>query len=816
MHYETGILVLVFVVLALVVGALFRYSSINKLIPYSVALLIAGLGLGLIQRSGFLIDVIPILDSSILAVSSIDPHLILWLFLPPLIFESAFALEVHLFRRIFSQIALLAVPGLIVATTLTAILVKYVFPWDWSWPLCFMFGALICATDPVAVVALLKELSSRKRLETLIEGESLFNDGTAIVFFTLFLSMVVSSGDTSLNPLYISFEFFRVVFLGLLIGVVLGGIAIFWVGRIFNDPMIEVTLSIVVAYLTFMVAESFHSSGVVAVVVVALLFASIGRTKVSPEVSGFLHHFWELMSHIANTIIFLLVGTLIAGRVQFNDTDSWIALGILYVSLQVIRAFSVILFIPLLKRIGIGINFEKITVLVWGGLRGAVSLALALTVAQNELIPKEIGDQVLFLSAGIVVLSILINGSTMSWVLKKLKLDRLPHAKQATVDKAGDEVNKALHDTLPDMMKDDFLKGADWENVKLASGLQAISESIDPECIDEEELTIAFRRRLLETERKHYWTQFEQGTLGVGATKKLVDSVERALDGSPIITPRQDLKEFWNTPPILNVLKNIRGMKRLALKLSFTRLSLGYDVARGFIQAQEELQSHINDLAPNDQEAALVHCMVKKNKKSTDEYIITLRETFPEIIQDLETYSASRLLLYRERAVISQQFKQAVLDRPEAERMIMNVEKRMQNLNRTPTFTHPLAADKIVSSLDWMQELSEDTQQKLNTIMQHSIYNADEEIAKSGKVFCALGVITRGSVEIVREHNGKKATYILTAGEMIGALSLLSGYSADHIKAISLVDIIWMPGAKLKPLLASEAELSLVIGKLMM
>ena len=553
-----------------------------------------------------------------------------------------------------------------------------------------------------------------------------------------------------------------------------------------------------------------------AVVVLALMFASVGRTKVSPEVSGFLHHFWEMMAHIANTIIFLLVGTLIAGRVQLNDLDSWIALGILYVSLQGIRAFSVALFMPLLKRIGIGINFEKATVLVWGGLRGAVSLALALTVAQNELIPKAIGDQVLFLCAGIVVLTILINGSTMGWLLKKLGLDRLPDAKQATVDKASDEVNKVLSGALPVMMDDDFLKGADWEQVKLASGLQSMSELSGPEHISEEELATAFRRRLLETERKHYWTQFEQGTLGVGATKKLVDSVEHALDGTPTIAPRNDLKEFWDTPPLLNALKNIRGMKHWALKLSFTRLSLSYDVARGFIQAQEELQSHVDDLAPNTREADLVHAMVAKNNKATHEYITTLRESFPEIIRDLETYSATRLLLYRERAVIAQQLKQAVLDKPEAERMIMDVEKRMGAMNRVPKFMQTLQGDQVVAQLEWMQSLPESTQNKLNTIMQHSIYSAGEDISKSGKAFCSLGVITRGTVEMVREHEGKRVISILGVGEMLGALSLLSGYSADNLKAVSLADVIWLPGDKLKPLLASEPELSLVIGKLML
>ncbi len=816
MHFETGILVLVFVVLSLVIGAFTRDVLKNTPIPYSVALLVIGLAFGLVQRSGFFAEHSQLLDHTVLMVADINPHLILFLFLPILIFESAFALEVHLFRRIFSQIALLAVPGLMVATVLTAVLVKYVFPWDWSWPLCFMFGALISATDPVAVVALLKELSSRKRLETLIEGESLFNDGTAIVFFMLFLGMVVAPGETDLSPLMISWDFLRVVFTGLFIGVLFGGVAIAWIGRVFNDPMIEITLTIAGSFLAFMVAESIHASGVVAVVVIALMFASIGRTKVSPEVAGFLHHFWEMMAHIANTIIFLLVGTLIAGRVQLDNIDMWVALGILYVSLQIIRATSVVVFMPLLKRIGIGINRQKATVLVWGGLRGAVSLALALTVAQNELIPKEVGDQVLFLCAGIVVLTMLVNGGSMGWVLKKMGLDHLPDAKQATVDKAGGEVSKTLSGILPGMMEDDFLKGADWERVKQASGIQAVSELVEVEQVGEEDLAVAYRRRLLETERKHYWTQFEQGTIGAGATKKLVDSVEHALDGTPTIAPRSDLAQLWDTPPLLNALKNIKGMKNLALKLSFSRLSLSYDVARGFIQAQDELESHVDDLAPNPKEAQQVHDLVAQNKSATLKYIESLRETFPEVIRGLETYSATRLLLYRERAVISQQLKQAVLDKPEAERMIMDVEMRMEALNKVPSLEGSLSGDQLVKQLSWMQGLPMATQERLNTIMQHSIYNVDEDIAKTGKAFCALGIITRGTVEIVREQDGKLIKNILGAGETLGAISLLSGFSADNIKAISLVDIQWLPGEKIKPILASDPELSQAIGKMML
>ncbi|WP_267250858.1 cation:proton antiporter [Pseudoalteromonas sp. PPB1] len=293
MQFESGILVLVFLILALFIGALTRHVLKNTQIPYTVALLVIGICIGLAQRGDVFSGDTQMVGDTLALVADIDPHLFLFLFLPTLIFESAFAMEVHLFRRMFTQIAILAVPGLMLAIWLTAELLHMSVPehWQWSWAMCLMFGALISATDPVAVVALLKEVSSRKRLETLIEGESLLNDGTAIVFFSLFYVWVLASsggeGAMMASPLQAVGQFAGVVLVGLAIGLVLGGLCIIWIDRVFNDPMIEITLTIAAAYSAFFISESFHVSGVVAVVTLALVLASVGRTRISPEVAGF-------------------------------------------------------------------------------------------------------------------------------------------------------------------------------------------------------------------------------------------------------------------------------------------------------------------------------------------------------------------------------------------------------------------------------------------------------------------------------------------------------------------------------------------------
>ena len=810
MEYGVGLLILVFVIGSLIMGALTMMMTKGTKIPYTVALLLIGLAFGAVDRTDFFKQNIIIISDTIHLLSDIDPHLILFVFLPTLIFESAFSLEVHLFKRMFSQIATLAVPGLIVCTIATAVLTKLLFPWNWSWELALMFGALISATDPVAVVALLKEVSSRKRLETLIEGESLLNDGTAIVLFTLFYSMVLATTNQQFNFFGVVGEFTIVVMLGLAIGVILGYMAIMLISKVFNNPLVEISLSIGVAYLVFFIAEhSFHVSGVVALVALALMFSSVGRTKISPEVEGFLHHFWEMMAHIANTLIFLLVGVLITTRVKLDSTEYWIALIVLYIGILIIRGGVVTLFMPLLKRIGIGITKEKAIILVWGGLRGAVSLALALTVAHNENIPREIGDQILFLTAGIVVLTILINGLSMENMLAWLKLDRLPPAKEATVNKAKASVYADMQNYLPIVKNSEFLQNVDWDKISTISRYGHIYEQLQKEekkDISDEELSIAFRRRLLETERKFYWTQFEKGTLRASATNKLSEAVEEALDEYPTITPRPSLEKLWHTPKILHTLKNITYLRPIAVKLSFERLILGYEVAKGFINAQDEVLSHIEALGPSEEEKKAVKEDVLLNKRITFKYMSDINNAFPEIVCAMQTRMANRLLLNRERLVIQNLLENGILDKPEAKKMISDVENKMFELLKMPTTVNPPDISSLIENAVWTEGLSDETIKKLISLFEHQIYSENEIILKQGQKGDAMIIVARGSVEIVDEEKNQVED-VVGVGTVLGVSSVISGINNKSIISTMPVDVLFIKEDKLKEIMGSNPVL---------
>jgi len=222
---------LFFVILALIIGAATRQGLRKSPLPFTVSLLLIGLGLGVATRIGWFdtwsvgsVHIsVKFLSNAVNWAGHIDPHVILYVFLPTLIFEAAFAMDVHTFRKSVGNASILAIPGILVAMILTATLaigldLAGIGLSGWGWPIALMFGAVVSATDPVAVVSLLKDLGASKKLGTLIEGESLLNDGTAIVLFMVFL-VGITGGTAETSPIV---EFFRVALGGILVGVIIG------------------------------------------------------------------------------------------------------------------------------------------------------------------------------------------------------------------------------------------------------------------------------------------------------------------------------------------------------------------------------------------------------------------------------------------------------------------------------------------------------------------------------------------------------------------------------------------------------------------
>ncbi len=325
-------------------------------IPYTVALVVVGLLITFQQPIAI----------------ELTPELILSIFIPPLVFEAAFHLEFKNLRQNWLPIVGLAIPGVMFTTVVVGLLVSWGVGISLSSGL--VFGALIAATDPVAVVSLFKALGAPKRLTTLVESESLFNDGTAIVVFKLLVVAAVASaasvtGGTgeSFNVLTATVDFVRVSAGGLLVGVGLGWIVAQVIARV-DDYLIETMLTTVLAFGTYLVAEKFHVSGVLAVVAAGIVTGNIGLKGMSPTTRIVLFNFWEFLAFVANSLVFLLIGLDVNLReIGSNIVPILIALGAVLLSRAVV-VYGLTALTNLRMADKLPLAYRH--VLFWGGLRG--------------------------------------------------------------------------------------------------------------------------------------------------------------------------------------------------------------------------------------------------------------------------------------------------------------------------------------------------------------------------------------------------------------------------------------------------------------
>ncbi len=807
---------LFFICIALFIGTATRHNLRKVPIPFTVLLLLIGIGLGASVRfgffhtlnEGFFRDTLSLLSHSIEWAGSIDPHLILFVFLPTLIFEAAFALDVHTFKKSLGNAFILAVPGIILAIILTAVISKFISNTgigllQWDWIVALLFGTLISATDPVAVVALLKELGAGKKLQTLIESESLLNDGTAIVIFLVFFAMAAGHA-TEGNAIA---QFFIVAIGGITIGIIIGGIIVTWIKNVYNDPFFEITVIVGAAYLTFFIAETMHVSGVLGLVTLGLIMASIGRSRISPEVHHFLHEFWELAVFIANTLIFLIVGVVIALRTNFTGRDI-LVLFIIYIGIIIIRGIVIAVFYPLMKNIGYGVPVKHGIVAWWGGLRGAISLALALIVAGESSINAEIRDQILFLTAGIVFLTSTINATTTKALVNRLGLTKLSPAKKLMILNNMRIIRQSSEKELDKIRSDRFMSGADWAMVRTYLPLA-------PDDSEEKELnteTLAeSRKRVLQKEKSNYWNQFEDGLLGRNAVHLLSDTIDLMLDseGGASLSNREDLEYLWHTPKLLNKLQSWPLIGGWAQNRFFERLSNSYDCARGFVYAQNESLKLLKGMALSGSErdnASLdvIESEINENKIQGLTFLRNLKEAFPEIYSSIETRQAIRTMLNHEHQTVEKLLKQRRIEPDEGANMLAEIEekkKKLMNTNLSFKRTIPL---EMLMSIPWLSDLDQQVFRKILYSLQNRVFAVGENLMKTRKYGDDIIIIIRGTVKVIVDH---KVREILGPGDVIGEISVLTkNPRTATVTAESPVSALRFPGNVIEKLLKEVPE----------
>jgi CPA1 family monovalent cation:H+ antiporter len=383
----------------LLVAAIVAMAARRFKIPYTITLVLAGIALAI---------------SSLAPEINLSKELIFTIFLPPLIYEAALYIRWTELRRDLPVIVTFATVGVLLSAGITAIGMRLFL--NWQWESAILFGVLIAATDPVSVIATFKDAGVHGRLRLLVEAESLFNDGTAAVAFVIAVAFATGGQISWFGTLG---TLITMVLGGILCGALVAGGLLLLAGRT-NDHLIEITLTTVAAYGSFLLAEHFHLSGVLATLTAGLISGNIGPIgSISDKGREEVESFWEYIAFVINSLIFILIGIREA-RQDFVGLLIPILIAIMIVIIG--RAVAIYPISALFSRSALQIKKNHQHILFWGGLRGALALALALGLPPN--IPHR--DEIVTIAFGVVGFSVIVQGLTITPILRKLNEIAIP------------------------------------------------------------------------------------------------------------------------------------------------------------------------------------------------------------------------------------------------------------------------------------------------------------------------------------------------------------------------------------------------------
>ena len=442
-------------------------------------------------------------------------EVVVFLFLPVLVFAAALGIDLRAFARNLGAILALAVLAFLVSAVLVGITLHVALGVALAG--AFVFGALISATDPVAVVAVFREVGVPRRLLTLVEGESLLNDGVAIVLFAILVEAATGGSVSVLGGVV---DFVAVFGGGALIGILLGLIAA--LGLPWLDRLPAAALSLALAYGSFVLADAaLGFSGVMASAAAGMVLAGLAPSRASAEVREIWEQMWEALDYVANALLFLLIGLVIGPSALIEYAD-----GILLAAVVVLiaRALAVMPMVWLLERVAHipRLGWRNEAVLIWGGLRGGVALALALAL------PEELPQRKLLvaLTGGVVLATLLVNATTIRWLVSRLGLDRPSNADRYLMEIARISAVEAARREMADLnLNADQQTGDHLEAIERSAEQEMERLDVD----DEEEYRIVVGRGLHVERRTYQWLS-DEGLLPPPVTRTLLHEVDDEID----------------------------------------------------------------------------------------------------------------------------------------------------------------------------------------------------------------------------------------------------------------------------------------------
>ncbi len=777
MEHTSNVIDLVSAVVTLLLVAATVLALCKRLrLPFTVVLVVVGIGLAEWAKHGQGL-LAPLIEFHI------SPDVILFVFLPTLIFESSLHLDARELRRNLMPVLTLAIPGLLISTGIIGLIVSTFTPIDFTAAL--VLGAILSATDPVAVISLFKQLGAPRRLTILVEGESLFNDATAIVASQILLAIAVAGYVSTQTIISGVGDFFFVFFGGALVGWGLAVATGFLLGRVENDPLIEISLTTILAYFSFLIAEhALHVSGVMATVAAALTIGGWGRSKISHSVHDYLENFWEYLAYAANALIFLLVGLQI-DLVQV--ASSWPLLIWVILAMLLARALVVFSLVPL---VGFFPGSEPIdrkyqTIMYWGGLRGAIALALALSLGDFRH-----ADTFVVLVTGAVLFTLILPGLTIETLIRKLGLDQPPLADRMATSEARVTARKHALEKIPQLQDEAIFPPQSASLMKKEYDKYLFSAEADfqkywkQELDDEQEYNL-LQLKCFSVQKAFYHEMYGRGHLSEKTYRNLVYALNVEADSLryyghlPAVPPRSQWAR-WVRLHWMRFIQKMGLFDDFAESIRAHSTAQDYEYAWAGYQGCMRVLSGIDELSKHSHTREAVVDQLRKcfirwatgARKKLD----TVAEQFPEFYDACQQRHARRMMLHAQRDFINSQRRSGDIPNTVASGLIAELDEELRGLRGYDTVNLRIDPTELLRKVPVFHDLPESRVPDVLGCLKQRTVPARQDLIQQGRRDNSLYLIARGEVSVLKSEGGHEVEINrLGPGDFVGEVGFVKG-----------------------------------------
>ena len=734
-------------------------------VPYTVFLVILGMFLGSLARQdiglNFLLDF------------QLTPDLVLYLFLPVLIFESAINLDARSLMKDIAPILVLAIPALVISTTIVGLGLWFIE--DFNIIYALIFGALISATDPVAVISLFKELGAPHRLTVLVEGESLLNDATAIVLFNILLGISIW-GQFGVFDFYVAVaEFLKVFFGGLGVGIIIGIVTSELLNRIHANISGYLIMSIVVAYSSFAISEHImHLSGVMAVVSSAITLGLLGANRIPQREKETVDETWDILALVCNSLLFLLVGLSVDVSLLFSHLDT---IFVAIVLVLIARAAGIYTLVP--SAVSIfklpNISMREKHIMWWGGLKGGLAIAIVLSIPTT--MPGR--ETLIYVTLGVVIFSLLVNASTVRPLMRKLGFDKF-------TDQEEIELQHGLKQSFS--QAENILKIFKKANIIPRSTKKIIQEKtkkifeVSESTSDTYTKTHYVKVTALRMEMKELKYLYDIGFLQYYTYMNMKILLQRESDNL-------ELNEKKNAEKNATIKQSpfIRLEKSIIKQLREHDFASSFLSRYQYLRFSQTLQRNIAGLlickkvmekidSLDDVEGEIKKNIINQYKQRHDRRKKRLEDisaNFPEFYERYETRLFEKVSLNAADFFIREAYNNSEF----GTKIFVNIKKRIDDaINELPKITDSipvLQPREMIAMVPLLQGLSDKLIDQLSNRAKELTFLQGDLVIEQGEKGDSLYIINHGELTIYKTEHIDKPIAELKSGDFFGEMALL-------------------------------------------